>query len=426
MTLRVIHCVGFYFPGPVGGTEVYVRDLAAALLEHRIDSSVVAATDDSERQYLWEGVPVFRYPADSGQAAFQQLMRRLQPDVFHLHSWTTGAGLHHLRYAAELGIPSVATLHVPGPLCMRGTMVLEGKTPCDGRIDERRCARCWALDRGVPAPAASLISRLPTWTPPPWLTRSPARRLATLLSARAMAADQAARLRELARHCAKIVVPSEWVRSALRENAIPDGKILLNRQAASAAFSGSGARRRSGRELTIGFVGRLETYKGAQTLIEAMSLTPPQTPLRLIIAGTSDDRDNLRAIEAAAAMDSRIELAGPLPHERISAFLESLDVLAVPSRWMETGPIVVLEAQAMGVPVMGADLGGISERVRDGIDGWLLPFDEPRAWAAAMRQAATDRSQVTIRAANSKRTRTADDVAAEMAALYGELKGRST
>jgi glycosyltransferase involved in cell wall biosynthesis len=80
----------------------------------------------------------------------------------------------------------------------------------------------------------------------------------------------------------------------------------------------------------------------------------------------------------------------------------------------------------MGVPVMGADLGGISERVRDGIDGWLLPFDEPRAWAAAMHQAAADRSQVAIRAANSKRTRTASDIAAEMATLYGELHDRST
>ncbi len=428
MTLRVVHCVGFYFPDPVGGTEVYVRDLAASLVAHGVKSSIVASTTDPDRDYLWEGVPVHRYPADVGQDQFQRLVRQLAPDVFHLHSWTTGAGLSHLEYAAQLGVPCVATLHVPAPLCIRGTMMLEGKRPCDGRIEQTRCAYCWALERGVPAPAAHLVSRLPTWTPPPWLTGSPLRRLATLASARSIAANQAARLQKLARLCARIVVPSEWVRSALHENAIPDSKILLSGQAASAAFGKGGPRARGeagNRALTIGFVGRVEPYKGVRTLIEAMAHIPPQMPLRLVIAGTGDDARNLQSIEAAAAKDRRIELVGALPHDDIPAFLDSLDILAVPSRWMETGPIVVLEAQAMGVPVMGADLGGIAERVRDGIDGWLLPFDNPRAWAAAMRRAATDPGEVALRTANSVRTRSAGDVATEMATLYGEVHERA-
>jgi glycosyltransferase involved in cell wall biosynthesis len=428
MSLRVVQCVGFYFPDPVGGTEVYVRDLAAALVERGIESTVAASTTDAEREYLWEGVPVHRYPAFGGRMQFQQLLQRLAPGVFHLHSWTTGAGLSQLRYAAELGIPCVATLHVPAPLCIRGTMMLEGKVPCDGRIEKTRCAYCWALERGVPAPAARLVSHLPTWTPPPWLTRSPLRRLATLASARTIAANQAARLQELARLCERIVVPSEWVRSALHENAIPDAKILLSRQAASAAFVSSGRQPRDSagkRPLTIGFVGRIETYKGVQTLIEAMALIPPRTPLRLVIAGTGDDARNLKAIEAAAAKDPRIELVGALPHDGIPAFLDSLDILAVPSRWMETGPIVVLEAQAMGVPVMGANLGGIAERVRDGIDGWLLPFDNPLMWATAMQRAATDPGEVAMRTANSVRTRSDGDVATEMATLYGVVHERA-
>ena len=156
-----------------------------------------------------------------------------------------------------------------------------------------------------------------------------------------------------------------------------------------------------------------------------MAHIPPRTPLRLVIAGTGDDARNLRAIEAAAAKDPRIELIGALPHDGIPAFLDSIDILAVPSRWMETGPIVVLEAQAMGIPVMGSDLGGIAERIRDGIDGWLLPFDDPRAWATAMQRAATDPGEVAARTANSMRTRSDGDIAAEMATLYGEVHERA-
>lgn len=420
--LRILHCVGFYFPDAVGGTEVHVRDLASALAERGIESAIVAATDGPGKEYVWDGVPVVRYPAATSAAAFTQLVQRLKPDVFHLHSWTTGSGLAHLRLAAQMGIPCVATLHVAAPLCLRGTMLLEGRTPCDGRIDDRRCAYCWALGRGAPAPVARLISTLPKWTPPPWLARSPARRLGTLASARRLAANQAAELQELARLSERIVVPSEWMRGALRQNAIPESKIVLSRQTASASFGPDSARAAShDGVLRLGFVGRLETYKGVGTLLEAMALIPASVRLRLIIAGASADPGPRRMAEEAAARDDRIELAGLLQPDRIPAFLQTLDVLAVPSRVMETGPIVVLEGQAMGLPVMGADLGGISERIRDGIDGWLLPFDSPQAWAAAIRQAATDPGDVARRAANSRRTRTPADVAAEMSAVYEEI-----
>jgi glycosyltransferase involved in cell wall biosynthesis len=242
-----------------------------------------------------------------------------------------------------------------------------------------------------------------------------------------MAANQAARLHEIAGLCGRIVVPSRWMHAALLANAIPAGKILLSGQAAGEAFD-RGARTRPLRSeggLRIGFVGRLDAYKGAQTLVEAVAQIPAEIRLRLIIAGTTDEPENRRLIEQAAQRDLRIELVGALPHDRIPAFLDSLDILAVPSHCQETGPIVVLEAHAMGVPVMGADLGGIAERIRGGVDGWLLPFDDPRAWAAAMRQAAADPADVARRAANSQRTRSASDIAAEMASLYGELDVKS-
>ena len=109
MTLRVAHCVGFYFPENVGGTEVYVRDLATGLDRFSVESEIVAATDRGYEQYDWAGAPVFRYPANwadiraespastgSSLSKFQELVLRARPDVFHLHSWTAGAGLKHL------------------------------------------------------------------------------------------------------------------------------------------------------------------------------------------------------------------------------------------------------------------------------------------------------------------------------------------
>ncbi|WP_428681615.1 glycosyltransferase [Reyranella sp.] len=433
--LRVVHCAGFYFPESTGGTEVYVRDLVSALSRNSIDSTIVAATDDQYDRYSWNGAEVVRYPIDAPKiqragdpdvrmrrTLFQEIVESAKPDLFHLHSWTSGAGLEHLRQVARMGIPSVVTVHVPSPICMRGTMLLNDERPCDGYIDDRRCARCWALERGLPAPAASFVSWLPRldFTDSAVSRFSP--RAGTLLSARAAAATKARHLRSMTTLCERIVVPSEWVRAALAANGVPPEKMVVSGQAAGEAFSNRKERPLQGhKETVIGFLGRLDPYKGAYLLVRALAALPVDLPVRLRIAGVGLDKRFALEMEAAARRDARIELVGLVEHERVPEFLADIDVLAVPSRYMETGPIVVQEARALGIPVMGADLGGIAERVHHGVDGWLLPFDDPRPWAAAIQVAATNRDEVARLSSNMRRTRSVDDIGGEMARLYREI-----
>ena len=430
--LRVAHCVGFYLPQNVGGSEVYVHDLTAALSRNAVKSTIVAATNRGFERYDWEGTPVLRYPShwaevrenSSGESKFQELIREANPDVFHLHSWTAGAGLRHLSQVAELGIPCVATMHVPSALCLRGTMLLNGEGACDGRIDEKRCGQCWAMARGLPGPLAFGLAHLPRLS----LTQSGlakvARRTATMLSVRSLVRDQARDLKTMGALCERVIAPSQWVCAALEANAFPAHKIVVSRQAVAQSLVEQGARRRPrgpGGEIRIGFVGRLEHYKGVHTLLEAMAQIPRDVPIHLLVAGSGTEVPYLRGLEAAAEGDKRIEFLGEISHDRLPGFLEQIDVLAVPSKYMETGPLVVLEAHAFGIPVMGANIGGIAERIRDGVDGWLLPFDDSAAWAAVMRDLAMDRDKLARFATNARPGRTMTDVAIDMASLYRDV-----
>jgi glycosyltransferase involved in cell wall biosynthesis len=435
--LRVAHCVGFYFPQNVGGSEVYVHDLTAALSQRAVKSTIVAATNRGFERYEWEGTPVLRYPSHwaevrenspgapkAGLSKFQELIREADPDVFHLHSWTAGAGLRHLSQVAELGIPCVVTMHVPSALCLRGSMLLKGEEPCDGRIDEKRCGQCWAMARGLPEPMAFGLSHLPRLSlTQSWLAKV-SRRTATMLSVRSLVRDHARDLQTMGSLCERVVAPSQWVCAALEANAFPAHKIVVSRQAVAQSLVEQGARRLQrdpSWQICIGFVGRLEHYKGVHMLLEAMAQIPRDYPLRLLVAGSGTDVSYLRGLEAAAEGDKRIEFLGEISHDRLPGFLEQIDVLAVPSKYMETGPLVVLEAHAFGIPVMGANIGGISERIRDGIDGWLLPLDDSAAWAAVMRDIAMNRDKLARFAANARPGRTMTDVAADMASLYREV-----
>ena len=99
--------------------------------------------------------------------------------------------------------------------------------------------------------------------------------------------------------------------------------------------------------------------------------------------------------------------------------LPDLDLVVVPSLWYENTPFSVLEARAMGVPVVASDLGGISEVIVPGQDGFLFRAGDQDALAGVLGGILDDPEQ--LRAMTCGGGRTLADNAAEFVALYAEL-----
>jgi len=118
-----------------------------------------------------------------------------------------------------------------------------------------------------------------------------------------------------------------------------------------------------------------------------------------------------------AEQDARIRFLPPLPNDEIPSLLRCYHVLAVPSRWVENRPLVVLESFAAGTPVIGSNLGGIAELVRHQGDGLLVEAENVRAWADALRRCAEDRHLLARLRKNAQLTRKRVDVADVMAQL---------
>src|SRR5262249_5665529 len=126
------------------------------------------------------------------------------------------------------------------------------------------------------------------------------------------------------------------------------------------------------------------------------------------------------ALKSLAAQDARITFSAPVPHDQVVALLKQYHLLAVPSRWLETGPLVVLESFAAGTPVMGSNLGGIAELVRHQVNGLVLDSDDISAWPEALRRCAEDRRFLARLRQGVMPPRSMADVAHEMAQLYGK------
>lgn len=440
--LAVLQSTAWYPPYSLGGTEVYLEGLTAALADLGVVSTVLAPRHaDAPLEYEHAGVRVETYPVNEspsreelklgrpheGFETFRAHLRRSQSAIYHQHSWTRGCGPHHLRAARELGMRTVLTVHVPGVTCLRGTMVKFGAAPCDGYVETRECGACWAESRGLPQPIAKAVARLPLAIGQ--RARRRHSRFATALSARWLGAEQLKRIAEMIANADRVVAVCQWLYDALAINGVPADKLALSRQGLSKADLGalkSVDAMRSGHSgpLRLLFMGRWDPVKGVDVVVRALRLLPQDAPVRLTIcavpAPTGEDAYE-RDVRALAAADARIFIRDPVARKDLAATLAEHDALVVPSIWLETGPLTALEAQAAGLFVLGSRRGGIAELVNetDGA-GALVEAGDVTAWAHAIARLAALHVQGRLKPPR-RPVRMMAAAAAEMTQLYGAL-----
>ncbi|KRF43271.1 hypothetical protein ASH01_15850 [Terrabacter sp. Soil811] len=116
------------------------------------------------------------------------------------------------------------------------------------------------------------------------------------------------------------------------------------------------------------FIGHEYARKGLDLVVDALDHCPDRVRL-LVVGGSPDLVAAMQSRDAAVRHRSRITFVGPSRDPR--PFLRAADVLCLPSAY-EASPLVVLEALAMGVPVIGTRTGSIPDVVEDGVNGYLV------------------------------------------------------
>jgi glycosyltransferase involved in cell wall biosynthesis len=170
-------------------------------------------------------------------------------------------------------------------------------------------------------------------------------------------------------------------------------------------------------------LGRLVPVKGFDVLIAALRPLAEAVPsARLVLIGDGPQRDELQVAARDLGVGGRVLVTGVTSD--ITGWLAAADVLAAPSRNEGMGRAIV-EAMALGLPVVGAEVGGIPAVVADGETGWLVPPGDSLALAAALIELARDEA-LRIKLGTAAVTRAeafSSEVAhAAMCAIYDELR----
>jgi glycosyltransferase involved in cell wall biosynthesis len=152
----------------------------------------------------------------------------------------------------------------------------------------------------------------------------------------------------------------------------------------------------------------------------------------LDVAGEGPALPALRA-QADAVAPGRIKFHGRVPGSEVQQLLRGAAVVAVPSRWYENQPMIVLEAFACGTPVVASDLGGAGELVASGSDGALVAANDSRALVAALEPFLRDparartmgragRTKVEVEFSPERHLQGLDEVYAEAATATGRRR----
>jgi glycosyltransferase involved in cell wall biosynthesis len=449
--MKVIHLPFCFHPDSMGGTEVYVTGLAKELSRRNVEN-VISAPSTSTNSYDVDGIRVRRFATsqnfndpsmvygegdDLAALEFARVLDDDKPNIVHLHAFTSAISLKIVRAAKLRGIPVVYTYHTPTATCARGTMMRWGTEPCDGVMSGVVCAGCkleGLFKEAVGGRATKLgktAARIMGRVPPvigqrinryglrgkPW----------TMLRMPDLVQLRHATTRAMLDEVDHVVSVCEWVHQMLLRNGVPSSKMTLSRQGVSEfgvrRTDDAQVVRSSSSVLRICFLGRLDPTKGVHIILEALRASPLAT-LRFDIYGVAQGKSGAtyeRMLRALVYGDTRVNFLPPVSPIEVPETLRKYDFLVVPSQWLETGPLVVLEAFDAGIPVIGARLGGIAELVVDGVNGILVDPASISEWKKVFEMCCRDTKFVARLRSGVTSPRKMRTVADEMHDLYQKL-----
>ncbi len=129
-------------------------------------------------------------------------------------------------------------------------------------------------------------------------------------------------------------------------------------------------------------VSRLHRQKGVEFLLRAVPLVRSEVPtVRVVVAGGGPLADRLGAEIKALRLEENVSLLGE--RKEALSILAAADLFVLPSLW-EGLPYVLVEAAALGKPIIATDIDGVREVIKSGVTGMLVPPRDPGALAAAI------------------------------------------
>ncbi len=447
-SVRILLTTHQYLPEYFSGTEILTRDTARALKgmghEVRIFTGYPVQGDIKDVQrfdsYIYEDIEVERFKHShvpmGGQSNvveaeyncryfaqyFEAYLRRVKPDIvhfFHLGRLSASA----VEVCERFGIPTVLTPTDFWLICPTCQLRLPDNSLCTGPdLMGQNCLR-HIVANTQPDEIKRKVSNTPSWLlvvvifaiRMGFFTGNKYAQYVRALS------ERPRYLRAQMKKIDCIFHPTKIMEQMLKKNNIKPKMLKRLPYGINTNYIQRSVRDNKSNPIRVGYIGGLAEHKGIHILIKALNILKNESIETKIYGGLEDSPDYVDQLYELAGDDKRVKFFGSFPNEEIGTVLNGIDVLVVPSIWYENTPLVIYSAQAAGCPIIASDVGGISEVVKDSVNGLLFPAGDPQALALALKTLSHDRDLLKQMAERAIEPLSAERYASALLKTYTDL-----
>ncbi len=186
----------------------------------------------------------------------------------------------------------------------------------------------------------------------------------------------------------RLVVVSRYMRNELLRNGFDVRKVEIHPPVPRAGDP-SVHSTFSDRNLIL-FAGQIIRGKGVDILLRALALV--KTPFECIILGEGSHKEYCEKLCASLGLQDRVHFKGFVPQEELQDFYKECSVVAISSVWPEPFATIGMEVMRYGLPVVAFDVGGISDWLIDGENGYLVPTGDCSTYAVRLEALLRDKA----------------------------------
>lgn len=412
-----------FFPEHKAGTEVLTLKIAKELMSRGHEILVVTASppDIDARhasgpdfsEYEYEGVKVhsigealrlrgytFRHEYEHPEMGkhFAKLIDNFKPDLVHvMHAQNLSGSV--ISVSKNKKLPVVLSPTDFWFICPIVQLKRPDNSVCEGPgPGAANCLTCYTPQLIPPADQISeaISRRVPALKGAFAGTTIGKTALQTAYSAYKFPAavkatvDRPAYLRDIANSADAITVPTLLMKRLFTKNGINNDLIHHIQFGIDQEKLLGYQEKKPSKVLRIGYVGTLYDHKGVDILIKAFQrLTPIKEPELKIYGSTEQFAEYSKYLKELAQSDAksskRIHFLGAFHNDLFGEVLSGIDVLVVPSIWYENTPLVMQSALTTKTPLIASDLGGMSELINHGKDGFVFKVRDDKDLAEKLQ-----------------------------------------
>ena len=349
--MRVLKVIHGFPPDYMAGSEVYSYHLVKELINQDIETFVFTRVENEfddnykiyneqfeniniqrvnkpKRDYLYED----KFYDHEMDAIFKKYLESVNPDVVHF-GHLSHLSTNLIKIVKELSIPIIYTIHDFWLFCVKGQMINQNEDICSNpSIDN--CTKC-----------------------------------SSYVVTKEQILQSTNHMEEIINMVDVFISPSITLRDFFINNGVDENKIKYLKYGFNTdKITYNKKIFNENSKINFGFMGRIIPTKGIKVLVDTFKELDSE---KLSIYGNI-------GVQKRFLETNNIIFKGGYDNNTINQVLEDIDVLIVPSIWYENAPLVIQEAFLAGIPVITSNIGGMSELVQDGVNGFTFEVGDSK------------------------------------------------